>query len=504
MKSLMVSLSTRRGVGIRIGDRAIVTSQVAQTPLGPLEISRHSEPFGDEPLEVVLPRVLAPILGAPSWRKAPIAIGLPVLRVFFSTRPIKTMERDASPEVLLHEVLQSSNLLIDDMHVDLIRGQPFKQPVASIIATRKKYLGTILNALEASDVRPHMVEPAPFALLRAALARHKTPRGEKSTVRVFLGERQAISLLTALDQPLAWRYQELPVGGEAAAVASAVTTLRALSKFYGVDAPPDLAIIHGRPDLANLQDSPDWLKDPIRTRRHDAPALNDADTAFGLALGLFQEEDAFNLVRENRPKGSLPSLIPWKQIAAQAGVLVFATMLLHANADHLDSQLRVVKKQQKKYAWLASKAPNLLEKERVELKTSAAAMQYFFESRAHWTGFVRELGVLMPKAMTLNSMNGQNDYTDPKLKASEGSKSVTLKLETPIASGTVVPAEVDNIIDAIRGSAVLRRDFPVIKLSELKWGKTQHTNLEMASFSVICTPAPKAVAPKPSAPAAAK
>jgi hypothetical protein len=493
MKSLLVTLSTRRAIGIQIGDRAIVTSQVAQTPLGPIEIARHSEPMGEECLEVVLPRALAPILSAASWRAAPIAIGLPVLRVFFSTRPIKTMDRDASPQVLLHEVLQSSNLLIDDMDIDMIRGQPFKQPVASIIATRKKYLATIAQAMEGSEVRPHIVEPAPFALLRAGLLRHRTPRGVKSTVRVFLGESHAISLLTALDLPLAWRYHELPPNGEAAAIASAVTTLRSLSKFYGVDAPPDVVIVHGRSDLVGLQDSPDWLKEPVRTRRHDGPALDDANVAFGLALGLLQEGETFNLVRESRPKGSLPSLIPWKQIVAQAGVLVVATMLMHANADTLETQLALVKKQQKKFAWLAKKTPSVLEKERVELKASAAAMQHYFETRAHWTGFVCEFAELLPDAMTFSSVKGQGEYYDPKSKPPENARAVTVKLETPIGEGGAMPAEVDNIVDALRESSVIRKDFPVIKLAELRFSPSQRGKREFASFSVICTPNPKVV-----------
>ena len=317
----------------------------------------------------------------------------------------------------------------------MLRAQPFKQPVASIIATRKKYLATILHALEASNVRPHLVEPAPFALLRAALARHKTPRGVKSTVRVFLGDGQAISLLTAARSAtgmalsgtvLGRRGGRHRIGGDHAAHPEQVLRSRRRPT----------RVVHGRPDLATLQDSPDWLKDPIRTRRHVGPSLDDAGIAFDRALGLFQEEDSFNLVRETRPKGSLPSLIPWKQIAAQVGVLVFATMMLHANAEHLDSQLRVVKKQQKKYAWLGTKAANILDKERAELKTSAAVMQYYFETRALWTGFVREASEqLMPKAMTLNLLECRK--TDTRTRRSRAS-TVQInhsQLRTPIAAG---------------------------------------------------------------------
>jgi hypothetical protein len=504
MKSLMLRLSTKRSVGVQIGARAIVASQVAQTPLGSFEIGRVIEPLDGQPLEAVLSRVLAPIAALASWRKTPVAIGLPVLRVFFSTRPIKTMDRDASPQVLLHEVLQSSNLLIDDMDVDMIRSQPFKQPLASIIATRKKYLAPVLGAFEGSVLQPHLVEPAPFALLRAGVAKHRTPRGVKAAVRVFLGECDALSVLTALDRPLAWRYQELPTGSEAAAIASGATTLRTLSRFYGVDTQPELVIVHGRPDLVALQDSPDWLKDPVRTRRHDGPSLDDANVAFGLALGLLQEEESFNLVRKTRPKSSLGSLIPWKQLTIQVSALTAASLLLHANAETLDSQLRVVKKQQKKYEWLRNSAPNVLEKERAELQTAAAAMQHYLQTRVLWTGYARELGELMPKAMILTSFQGQNDYADAKSRVANANRSLTLKLESPITESGSMPPEVDNLIDSIRGSAVLRQDFPTIKLASLKYSSSQQLKRDMASFSVLCTPAPKSTGAKPGGAAKAK
>ena len=73
-------------------------------------------------------------------------------------------------------MLRSSNLVIDDMNVDMIKSQPGKHPVASIIATRRKYLAPILNGLESCGVRPSQIEPVPFALLRAAFRRHRPVR----------------------------------------------------------------------------------------------------------------------------------------------------------------------------------------------------------------------------------------------------------------------------------------------------------------------------------------
>ena len=120
----------------------------AFTPLGPVEMECRREPVQGEWIDVAFPASWLRCSSAKPWRNAPIAIGVPVLSVFFSTRPIKSMNLDVEPQVLLHEMLRSSNLVIDDMNVDMIKSQPGKHPVASIIATRKKYLTPILGGLE--------------------------------------------------------------------------------------------------------------------------------------------------------------------------------------------------------------------------------------------------------------------------------------------------------------------------------------------------------------------
>ena len=115
-----------------------------------------------------------------------MAIGLPALRVFFSTRPIQADNREASPEVLLHEVLQSPNLNIDEMAVDMIRLSPASGRWRAWSACRQKYLAGVLAALEAagsSRARPSR-RPAPCCATRRAAP---AAAAAKAFVRVFLG-----------------------------------------------------------------------------------------------------------------------------------------------------------------------------------------------------------------------------------------------------------------------------------------------------------------------------
>jgi hypothetical protein len=497
MKSLLVNLSTKRAIGLQIGDRSIVVSQVVQTALGPVEVGRHSELLGDEPLANVLARALKPALAKQRWRKAPVAIGLPVIRSFFNTKPVNTMERDTTTQPVLQGLLQSSNLLMDDIDLDLVRSQPFKTPLATVLATRKKYLAPIQEALAESSIRPHQVEASALALFRLAVSRHRTPRNAKTAFRVCLGSREVLTILTALDRPLAWRFHDLAPGDEIATIGSTVTTLRAQCQAFGLETPPDLVILHGRPDLVQLEASPLWLKEGIKIRRHDGPSFADENAAFGLALGLFEEEQAFNLVRALRPQGSILSSIPWKQLVMQVGVFAAATSLLHVHVASLESQLGAVLKKQKAHSWIGAKTIPVLEKERVDLTNAATAVQQYLGTRVLWTAYTREVGELLPHAMTVSSINGQADYVEPGKKVPANSKLLTLKMETPISEGNTVPAEMDTLLDALRASSVLRRDFPTIKMSAFRWSVSQQSKTAMAAFSVTCIPDPKAVVDKP-------
>jgi hypothetical protein len=498
MKSLLVKFTHSRAIGVLIGERAITASLVAFTPIGPVEVDRCSRPVGDEPLDAAAAAAVAPLVRPKAWRAAPVAIGLPALRVFFSTRPIKSLNKDASPQVLLHEVLQSPNLVIDDMAVDMVRSQPFKQPLAGIIATRRKYLGPILEALEGCGVRPSRVEPAPFALLRAALARHRTPRRVKSALRVFVGSGEALAVLTADDLPLAWRSFPLPSGAEETAMVSAVSTLRSLSRYYGVDEPPELVMLHGRVDATRSRDascSRDAVESPARrllARRFAGPGLEDAAIAFGLALGCQQDVERFNLARASRPRGSLAGLVPWRQLVAQLGVLGMATMVLFQHEGDLGRRLADVRRRQEAHAWLAKQSVSDLGAERSRLAAQADTIRHYLDTRILWTDCARDVAERLPENMALAALEGHGVYVAPGKKPAPNGRQLNLRLEAPIPAGTTIPSEVDTLLGSMRGSPVLRKSLPAVKLSTLKWGQEEGTRRPIAMFSILCSPEEKA------------
>lgn len=485
MKKLLGKLATGRAIGLMIGHRELVLSQVAFTPLGPLEMGRQAEPMLGDSIDVVIPRILAPVLENESWKNAPIAIGLPVLSVFFSTRPIKSMNLDAAPQILLHEVLRSSNLVIDDMDVDMIKSQPGKVPVASIIATRRKYLAPILQGLEKCGVTPSQVEPAPFALLRAAIRRHRTDRGTKSSLRIFLGAESGLAMLTAQDQPLAWRYFEMPAGEEATAVVSSIRSLRALSRYYGVDTPPDVVWVHGRPELLHLDDTPQWRETHLRMQRFDGPGFNAADTAFGLAMGCHAEAKGLNLARSMRPRDSLLRLLPLGQIGVQVATMAMATVFLQRGQNELERNVYAVKTALAHHQWIKGRSIADLEKEKASQTVRSKAIHQYLGTRIFWTDCLREVATPLPSTMTVSTVKGHCKLGDAKHDMTHD-RLLALSMRAPITGDGVVPAEIDTYLAAMRSSQLIRKGLPQIKLSALRWGTDTRTYRPFVAFTVTC------------------
>ena len=71
--------------------------------------------------------------------------------------------------------------------------------------------------------------------------------------------------------------------------------------------------------------------------------------------------------------------------------------------------------------------------------------------------------------------------------------SFVMRLETPIPPTGETPREVDGLLESLRDKSLLKREFPVIELKDLRAMKPQTKGSEaVASYSIVCLPpAPK-------------
>ena len=488
MKSLLARCALRKSLGLLIGDREVVVSFVAHSPIGPIEIGRRSEPYEPDELSEVLRRVLLPYRDRRQRLPWTVGVGLTNLRVFFTTRPIQATERELSPAVLLHEVLQSPNIIIDEMEVDMIKAQPDKRPVASLVACKRKYLSGLLSALADCGVRPHRAEPACCALVRAAARQHRAPRKAKTVIRAFLGRERGLVVLVAGEMPLIWRSFDLPDGGEPGAVVSACMSLKILGKHCGIDTPPDAVLIHGRPDLSGAMGSDEALKGlATRVASHAGPALDGGAIAFGVALGCQPQVEGFDLARTLKPRPTLRELVPWGDLALQSAVLVCVSLFIQAHARGVEHSNRAIRAEAARFPWLAKVADPKLEKERKDLEQRVRTVETFLSERIIWTAYAQDVSTQLPESILLRSFSGQCEARTKK-EGNKPKKSYILKLAAPIAQGDGIPEEIDAYLGALRVHPLLRRDFPIVELGDLRWSQSASGKKAVAEFTVICLP----------------
>jgi hypothetical protein len=499
----MSGLAVRKPIGLYVGDREVTASRVALTPLGPVALETRSEPYEAEQLPEVLGRLLGPWLGPRRPARVRVALGLPAMRVFFSTRPIQVTDRNASPTVLLHEVLRSSNVNVDEMEVDLVKRQPGKRPLASLISCKRKYIAGLLEALRENGVRPFRAEPAPFALLRLGALRHRGPRKASVVVRVFLGPAQGAAVLLKGPMPLAWRTFELPAGGEAAAVLSTALALQVVGRHCGEDGPPDAVILHGRTDLAESFRA-EVFTAALGTRPAHAaePSYDSRSIAEGLALGCQEGEEALDLARTLKSRAPLWEVIPWGALAAQAGILAGLTLMLDGHSRDTRRAYHLVRAEGAGHAWAAKVGDDALETEKKDLEQKITAARDFLETRVLWTSYTRDAASRLTENMALRSFIGLNEFAGPAGGGSK-KKSLVLAVSSPIPRGEGMPREIEDYLDALRGDATLRRDFPQVELADLKWsesGAGPAVSSAQATFTVQCLPkAPEKKGPRPAA-----
>lgn len=490
MKALLNRLAFRSEIGLAIGEREVAACEVATTLFGRFEVSRTSVPCEPDGLDEALGQLFSTWMRRGAVSQSRLTVGLPTLRVFFSTRPIQAKNQEATPLTLLHEVIQSPTLNLDDMAVDLIKSRVGGKPLASLASCRKRYLSAIMAGLEAGGVRPDRAEPAPCALVRVAAWKHRTPRKARSLVRVFLGRDQGLAVLAAgANLPLMWRPFDLPAGGESAAILAAVASVRILGGYCGLRSDVDAVLVHGRGDLGAL---PEVAGSPalqgIRVVRHDGPEMTEADVALGLAIAPAQGAASFNLIREAAGRNKLHHIFPWGQVIVQFLVLLATTLLLQNRLDTLQVERARVRVEGAKYPWAAKLPIEKLQAEKKDLEGRVEAVRGFLSGRALWTDLGRALSRRLTPELTLASIQGFYELESPGAKGNKPRRSLSLRVLAPIPRTGTLPPEIDSFVRQVRDDPTLKRQFAEVDLTDLRsvQGMNKSTS---ASFGVIFRPA---------------
>lgn len=486
MKELLAKYAYRKSIGLAIGEQQAALSVVAFTPVGWAEVSSQVEPVLPDKLDAAVIRLLAPWVGKRGKTNWPVTVGIPALRVFYTTRPV-SLTGASSPLGMLHEVLQTSHAGSDDMVADMIRSSPGKRSLATLATCRKRYLSALVATLVQHGTRVSRAEPSPCAFARLAATRARAPRGSELVARVILGDSQGLAILVAGQNPLLWRSFELPVGGEAQAILAALAALRMLARSSGIGLAIDTALIHGRPDLGPLIEPEEFkARTEAQLVRCDSPGMDIGSIALGCALGAMQTGSMFDLARDMKPRAAIKEIFPWGESAIQFATLFCVSLFLWRTDGALTDKLTVTQAHANKIRWLGSTSEAQLEKDKKALEQQVDAAEAFLATRVDWNAHTQEVADWVPKNVNVLSLHGMSDLAPigPTLSAAKPKRSLVLHLSTPIPEHGAI----DRCVASLRSQALLKQDFPTMKLADMKWNSPLAGNEPVATFSVVCEP----------------
>ena len=496
MRALLARLTPNKAIGVYVDETEVVLSYVAGTPLGVVELECQRQPYAPRDLVEVISGMLRPLLGSKK-RQPKVGLGISARRVFYSTRPLKPDNNNATPQALLRNVLLSPNVSIDEMSAEMTKGEFNRRKFASVASCRKEYLYELLEAFAQCGVQPFRTEPAPMALLRAGALRRRARRS-KPVMRVFFGDREALAVVTAGNLCIFWKSFKLPESGCAAAVSVAIRSCQGMLRQCGIETALDAVIMHGRPDLRpELTNETFVQKAGVAVVWCDEPPLGGPAIAYGLAVGCLLEQrgESLDLTKSLTPDPCLSQIFPWGEMAVQLALVMCMGLFMWERAHNAQRGLAPVQAELGAHSWVGKKKQAELVKEKQDLTTRVDAVRKFVTTRVLWTNYTHDISTRLPEGATLTTFQGVCELEKSGKNKGKPKKSFLIRAVAPVSDDGAVPKEIDGFLTSLRGHPLLQRDFPVVELADIKTAQAVKGQPSNALFTVLCLPKPSAKAP---------
>jgi hypothetical protein len=360
-----------------------------------------------------------------------------------------------------------------------------------VAASPRVAINSMIEIMNGLGTRVGLAEPAPDALYRAGAFYHKVPRASKLTARFFLGPQQAIGVLAAGAQPLFWHTFDLTPGDESTAVLAANSTLWMLARHSRITLPIDTVIVHGRPELALIQD-PEVFRQRTGARliRCAKPDYDLAAAALGVALANpLADETGYDLARDLKPAISIREIFPWGELALQGVLLGAVSLFLIGTVAEASSRLKAVDTQLRSFVWLKKDDQAKLDADKNALQEALKVVEAFEGKRVRWSAVLRTVAAAAPESTTITGLTGEAELeATAKGAPAKSKKQLIVNFSTPMAEDGSVPPEIDGFLTALRADPMLKRHFPLIEIPGLKANSGRAGKQPFASYSVVGLP----------------
>jgi Tfp pilus assembly protein PilN len=163
--------------------------------------------------------------------------------------------------------------------------------------------------------------------------------------------------------------------------------------------------------------------------------------------------------------------------------------LMWQKVSELASNYKNIKKQNSAYAWAVSQNTGEIAKIRKELLAETEAVGKFLSTRIVWSDYLRDLPTRLPSNVSFSDVLAVCEYLEAKKKddgARKRERSLMLRGATLFENGRASPEEIEAFMDSLRKVELLKRDFPKVELTEIKWRRQGDS--ETAMFTVTASP----------------
>ena len=109
------------------------------------------------------------------------------------------------------------------------------------------------------------------------------------------------------------------------------------------------------------------------------------------------------------------------------------------------------------------------------------AVSKFISTHIIWSDYLNDLPTRLPENACLSNIWAVSEMkeTNKKKQGRKAKKSLTMRGVTKFADGVAAPEEIEAFLESLRNVDLLRRDFPQVKLAEIKWRREGNSEIAM-------------------------
>jgi len=500
MNSVLTRIRWGTALGVYLNGEVITLTEVATTLLGTVVVATHTQRVGEEGSGAALKGMIQARLTPRRRRHTQVCLGVgPERTLFFTALAGEGQHKEGpSAQSLLAAKGMAPSSEADEFVADKVPVKFHGQQAYSVAACRKQLAEELHSALKEAGVANYRLEPAPWALSHAAERHGRTPRKWKTVIRVLLAKTGGLALLVCEDQAVLWRRFNLSQGEEAVRVASAARSLQVHAmQSLGVRDVNGVVLQGFVPD-GLVEQVGEYLGIPVMSagcdsrKQSSGEALDDEMYSESLAFSAKRERiDSMDLLRSMRPPPSLREIMPWKL----AGLVLLLTgcmaFMLWDKSSSLEGECESLRRQNASRGWAAKLTTQAINKEQSALAAETTAVFKFLSTRIIWSDYLRDLPTRLPGNACLSDVSAANEMKEMSKKKVQRkiNRSLTLRGMTRFSDRGTAPREIDAFLESLRSVDLLKRDFPLVELAEIKWRRDG--NSEVALFTIIAMPKDK-------------